>query len=492
VFNLTSKKYWFFGLSGIVILPGLLALIIWGLNTGIDFTGGATVDLRFATSNPELTTQVIGNAFKAAHAHDVQVLASTDLSGATQASQYAYIRFSRPIGPNEAKAVLNLLADPKANLPPVQTNSVHTFYLVTCPDTAKTATCPDGQKTTYGLMVVPFTQNVRPQAVQAALAHLPQTDAPPATGLGTPAGSTAATPTAVPQPTATAKPGATPAPTATATATATSGSSGTTATTFPVTVSDVKLGANANTYTVETQTFLQGTALDKIVNGLQQQYGYGFIQSTDQVGPSIASETTRNAIFAVFFASVAILTYIAIAFRKVGNARRAISFGACAIIALLHDALVVLGLWAIFGHFFDFKVDTLFVTAVLTVIGFSVHDTIVVFDRIRENLSRRTVETFDEIVNASLVQTMSRSLNTSLTVLFTLSALTLFGGASIRTFTLALLIGIASGTYSSIFNASMLLVVYESGEWRHWFGLKPKAAPVVYRRGQQLARASAR
>jgi preprotein translocase SecF subunit len=169
-------------------------------------------------------------------------------------------------------------------------------------------------------------------------------------------------------------------------------------------------------------------------------------------------------------------------------------FGTCAIIALLHDALVVLGLWAIFGRLFDFKVDTLFVTAILTVIGFSVHDTIVVFDRIRENLARRSSETFEQVVNASLVQTMSRSLNTSLTVLFTLTALTLIGGASIRNFTLALLIGIASGTYSSIFNASMLLVVWENGEWRRWpivrsFVRKPAPAPVVRR---DLARSGAR
>jgi preprotein translocase SecF subunit len=110
------------------------------------------------------------------------------------------------------------------------------------------------------------------------------------------------------------------------------------------------------------------------------------------------------------------------------------------------------------------QVDALFLTALLTVVGFSVHDTIVVFDRIRENMQRRTSESFEQVVNASLVQTMARSLNTSLTVLFTLSALTLFGGISIRSFTGALLVGIFSGTYSSIFNASMLLVIWEKGE----------------------------
>ncbi len=252
---------------------------------------------------------------------------------------------------------------------------------------------------------------------------------------------------------------------------------------------------------METQTDFTKTdpkhperSLAAIVAALQQRYGYAYVQASDEVGPAIASETTVNAILAVIAASVFILLYITFAFRKVGSLRQSVSYGACAIIALLHDALVVLGLWAIFGHFFDFKVDTLFVTAVLTVIGFSVHDTIVVFDRVRENLARRTGETFEEVVNASLVQTMSRSLNTSLTVLITLSALTLFGGATIRTFTLALLIGIASGTYSSIFNASMLLVVWENGEWRRWpvvrWFVKPTPQPATYRRG--LARAGAR
>jgi len=179
------------------------------------------------------------------------------------------------------------------------------------------------------------------------------------------------------------------------------------------------------------------------------------------VSGSVASETTRNAILAVVAAAVLILLYISFAFRKVARPWR---YGACAIIALLHDVLVVVGVFSILGWLFNLQIDALFITALLTVVGFSVHDTIVVFDRIRENMQRRTSETFDQVVNASLVQTMARSLNTSLTVLVTLSALTLFGGATIRVFTGALLLGIFSGTYSSIFNASMLLVIWERGE----------------------------
>src|SRR5262249_53899897 len=146
------------------------------------------------------------------------------------------------------------------------------------------------------------------------------------------------------------------------------------------------------------------------------------------------------------------------------------------------------------GHFFNFKVDTLFLTAVLTVIGFSVHDTIVVFDRIRENLARRTSESFETVVDTSLIQTMSRSLNTSLTVLLTLSALTLFGGESVRDFTLALLIGIASGTSSSILNASMILRVGETGEYklgppwiRRWLRRGPRPPRQVTTQKRELA-----
>src|ERR671935_30196 len=139
-----------------------------------------------------------------------------------------------------------------------------------------------------------------------------------------------------------------------------------------------------------------------------------------------------------------------------------------AIVALLHDALVVLGLWAILGFFFNIEVDSLFITALLTIIGFSVHDTIVVFDRIRENLRINPGEPLNPVINFSIMQTIARSVNTSLTVLLTLLALFLFGGFSIRNFALALLVGIISGTYSSIFNASQLVSLWAEvrDRWR--------------------------
>jgi len=185
------------------------------------------------------------------------------------------------------------------------------------------------------------------------------------------------------------------------------------------------------------------------------------------IGPTVGNELLFRAFGAIGLASLAILIYLTAVFRKVPNALR---YGVCAILALLHDVLVVLGVFAILGVTFQVEIDSLFITAVLTVIGFSVHDTIVVFDRVRENIMRRRFEGFGDVVNYSLIQTLGRSITTSVTVIFTLFSLYLFGGASIHTFVLALLIGIISGTYSSIFNASMLLVIWENREWTHWFG----------------------
>lgn len=186
----------------------------------------------------------------------------------------------------------------------------------------------------------------------------------------------------------------------------------------------------------------------------------------ESAGPAIGAEVSQSAVIAVGMASVFILLYLTYAFRKAPHPFR---YGVAAIVAMLHDVLVVLGLAAIFGLLFGWQVDALFLTALLTVIGFSVHDTIVVFDRIRENLTRLRGMPFDNVVNHSIMQTLDRSINTQLVVLFTLTALTLFGGVTIRQFVLTMLIGILSGTYSSIFNAAQILVVWEHGEVGNFF-----------------------
>lgn len=190
---------------------------------------------------------------------------------------------------------------------------------------------------------------------------------------------------------------------------------------------------------------------------------YGDVQELryETVGPTIGNETTVNALKAILIASLAIVIYIAIAFREIPKPYSSIKFGICAVFALIHDVLVVIGLFSLFGHFFNVEIDTLFITALLTIMGFSVHDTIVVFDRIRENLRKMSSQPFENVVNISIIQTLGRSLSTSLTVLFTLCALFLFGGESIRWFVVALIVGIVSGTYSSIFNAAPLLVLWE-------------------------------
>ncbi|MCL4534054.1 MAG: protein translocase subunit SecF [Bacteroidetes bacterium] len=184
------------------------------------------------------------------------------------------------------------------------------------------------------------------------------------------------------------------------------------------------------------------------------------------VGPAVGTEVAQRAVWAVVLAALGILLYLWYAFRNVQHAFR---YGTCAVIALVHDAIVVLGVFSLAGKLFNVEVDSLFLTAVLTIIGFSVHDTIVVFDRIRENLGRYAGQPFDVIVNHSMIQTMGRSVATSLTVVFTLLALVLLGGVTTRLFTLTMLIGVISGTYSSIFNASVLLVTWERGDLESLF-----------------------
>jgi preprotein translocase subunit SecF len=203
---------------------------------------------------------------------------------------------------------------------------------------------------------------------------------------------------------------------------------------------------------------------------LQEAFAQEFGETTElrfeSVGPIIGYETARSAILAILASSLAILFFIAIAFRKVPNAFR---YGVCAITKMLHDVLFLLGVASILGIFAGWEVDSLFLTAVLTVVGFSVQDVIVVFDRIRENIPRRRGEPFETIVNRSLLETIHRSLATQLNAIFVMVAIILYGGATIKQFMLTMLIGMVTGTYSSIFFAVPLLVVWEKGEIGHLF-----------------------
>ena len=215
-----------------------------------------------------------------------------------------------------------------------------------------------------------------------------------------------------------------------------------------------------NTYIIRTKPIDQ-EKINSLKPKLNEKFGSVEERRVENVGPIIGSELKQKSIFALLLSSLAIVLFIAYSFRKMPKPQSSFRFGIAAVVAMLHDVLVIVGAFAIFGHFLNVEVDTLFVTALLTIIGFSVHDTIVVFDRIRENLLKNIGKKFIDVANISVIQTLARSLNTSLTVVFVLTSLLLFGGETIRWFVAALLIGVISGTYSSIFNATALLVWWE-------------------------------
>jgi preprotein translocase subunit SecF len=352
--DLVGKRYLFFLISLIIIIPGVISLALFGLKLGIDFTGGTYWEV--VPQSADVNTNEVAQLLKANGQSDVAVQKATLIVG--QVTTPTLVMRMPNISPDQKDALTKVLVDHGIVSGTVQTVSASS----TTPVTATATT----------------------------------------TGTTAPAAGT--------------------------------------------------------------------TTVTRLLPGQEIQF--------NTVGPTIGSEVASRAILSVFAASLGILAYLWYAFRRVPNAIR---YGVCAVLALLHDVLVVVGIFSLLGEFFGIEIDALFITAMLTVIGFSVHDTIVVFDRIRENLLRRRFDSFEKVVNYSLVQTLTRSINTSLTVIFTLSALFLFGGVSIRDFVLALLIGIVSGTYSSIFNASMMLVVWENKEWRNWFG-RGKAADTAQAR----------
>ncbi|RJP55173.1 MAG: protein translocase subunit SecF [Anaerolineaceae bacterium] len=215
-------------------------------------------------------------------------------------------------------------------------------------------------------------------------------------------------------------------------------------------------------------SFLTNEARDEVLTNMEETSGSEVsIIQFDSVGPSIGKQVTQRATVAVAVSSVLVVLFIIWSFRKVQNAFR---YGLCAILAMIHDIAIIFSITGIGSYFFDWQVDSLFLTALLTVIGFSMQDTIVVFDRIRENSGIYRRLEYEKLVNHSIVQTLQRSINTQLmTVEFLLLALALFGGVTLREFAVILLVGLLSGTYSSIFVAAPILVLWEKQEWRTWF-----------------------
>ncbi len=224
----------------------------------------------------------------------------------------------------------------------------------------------------------------------------------------------------------------------------------------------------------ETGEVITPAERDTIEEALEQRFGSLTVLDFYSVSPIVATEIGRNAAIAVIVAAVGILLYITWAFRRLV---RPLRFGVCAIVALTHDVLVLLGIFALLGGIMGIEIDAMFITGALTVIGYSVHDTIVVFDRIRENMTKRAGQNLEETINNSILETLGRSLCTSLTSLFVLLALYLFGGATIQNFVLVLMIGVITGTYSSVCIAAQLLIVWQNREIPSLFRrLRPRRA----------------
>jgi preprotein translocase subunit SecF len=216
--------------------------------------------------------------------------------------------------------------------------------------------------------------------------------------------------------------------------------------------------------------FLVEEEHQKVLNAIRTQYGVdGNTVREDRfetIGSSVSKQLRTRALWAIILVNLGIILYVAYAFRQVSYPVASWKYGALAIVALFHDVLLVLGVFAALGHYFGVEVDIAFVVAILTVLGYSVNDTIVVYDRIRENLIRRTSQTFEDMVNGGLNQTLMRSINTTMKTTLPLFALYFLGGSTIHSFVLALIIGIISGAYSSVFIASPLLVYVERWQRR--------------------------
>ena len=376
MFDVIGKRRWFYLLSLLLTIPGLIFILISpfsdaGLQLTIDYTGGTRWEIKFA--DPNVTQDQVE-----------QVFAANGLEATAIRTQSGFIEIkTEPIGLVEQEPAASPSASASAS--------------------------PSGSATASG------------------------SPAPSASATASPSPSPSASPSASPG--ASASPSGSPGPATGNTELPTAG----------------RLGEMV-------------TALESRLGKIEAQ------RSLTTIGAVVSSDLLNQAIVLIVIGSLGIVSWITYRFRDV-------KFGVTALVSLLHDVIVVVGSFAILGTFFHVEIDALFVTAMLTVIGFSVHDTIVVFDRIRENRARHLGEPFDEIVNHSVLQTFGRSITTSLTVLLTLLALFLFGGSAISDFVLALLIGIIIGTYSSIFVASPLLVDWYAWEDRRRGRLPTSRAP---------------
>jgi preprotein translocase SecF subunit len=380
VFDVISKRRWFYLLSLLITVPGLFFILLTpvssaGLQFTIDYTGGTTWEIRF--QDPNVTPDQVEAVFAQ---QGLQAVAVTTSSGFMQ---------------------------------------IKTEQIAGLIDQTPTASAgPSGSPSASSSAAASGSPGASPSPVASA--------------------SPSAAPSATPSPSPTTSPSLSPAPSGSPVA---SGASPGASSSPAAAIGDTKIPTVGKLGEV-------AAALQAALGPIAEQ------RSLTTIGAVVSSDLILVAIQLIIVGSIGILLWITYRFRDV-------KFGVTALVALLHDVIVVVGTFAILGTFFHVQIDALFVTAMLTVIGFSVHDTIVVFDRVRENKARHAGEPFADIVNHSILQTFGRSIMTSLTVVLTLLALLLFGGSAISDFILALLIGIISGTYSSIFVAAPLLVDWQ-------------------------------
>jgi preprotein translocase SecF subunit len=404
VYDLIGKRNWFFAFSALITIPGLLFILLTPLS-------GGKLGLQFSIDYTGGTQWVIKFANPAVTAEQVKAVFVAHGYGDTVVVQ-------QPNGFFQIRTVPLGLASPPPTPTPAPSGS----------------TAP--------------SSSPGPSASAAASGVPGASPSPSVLPSGSPGGSPAPSPSASPSPSSSAVAGAVASPVA-------SPSASPAASPSPSASPAASPSPSAGGSQVPTTG-----PLGELARALQAQLGPISEQAElTTIGPVVSADLIQQAILLILFGALGILTWITIRFHDV-------KMGVTALVALLHDVIVVVGTFAILGTVVGLQIDALFVTAMLTVIGFSVHDTIVVFDRIRENRARHAGEPFDRIVNHSVLQTLGRSINTSFTVVLTLLALLLFGGSAIREFVAALLIGIVSGTYSSIFNASPLLVVWQLWEDR--------------------------
>jgi preprotein translocase subunit SecF len=239
-------------------------------------------------------------------------------------------------------------------------------------------------------------------------------------------------------------------------------------------IKDVQVQTSETGSYIIRSEFLENEVRDGIITTMTEKIGEPTVVRFDNVGPSIGEQVTSRGAMAVAVAAILVVFFIAWSFRGVQNAFR---YGISAILAMLHDVAIIFSVTAFGGLLLGWEIDSLFLTALLTVIGFSMQDSIVVFDRIRENANIYRRLEYETLVNHSIIQTLQRSINTQLmTVEFLLLALAMFGGVTLQEFAIVLLVGLMSGTYSSIFIAAPILVVWENREWKTWFGRKEATA----------------